>query len=298
MLYDTNPFKNETSETSTNNIQSLPIYSQPIKRETIYEDVKVNKPIVLKANYNNLNTVTQPYDYQNYNSNNYDTTVYNQNGDMVGNNNYLNSVYDQATTLDNGNNYYTQTATYTGNNNYNYGSTYNNLVYDTNSTTNAINNSNIYNNYIYDGNTNTTTTVNGANNYNNLVYDTYATTTTATQVNGTNDYNTLFYDKGANIVTNNYDNGFYNQTSTTETEINGTYNPPYITNVTEDNNISPAYPVPTLNINEYGNNYNYIEQGKLSNGNQNVLYSPIETVTNEKKLSNSNLKMLLNLKVI
>ena len=73
------------------------------------------------------------------------------------------------------------------------------------------------------------------------------------------------------------------------TEINGTYNPPYITNVTEDNNISSAYPVPTLNINEYGNNYNYIEQGKLSNGNQNILYAPIETVTNEQKLSNSNL---------
>ena len=287
MSYDINPFKNITSEAGTNNIQNLPIYSEPIKRETIYDKVKINKPIVMNANYNNLDTATQKYDFQEYNSNNYNTTAYNQNWDITGNNNYDNIVYGQTTNLDNKNNYYTQTTTYTENNNYNYGSTYNNLVYDTNATTTTVNNSNGYNNYIYDANT--TTTANDVNNYNNLVYDTNATTTTTTaQVNGTNDYNTLYYDQGASIVTNNYDNGFYNQTATTVTDINGIYNTPYITKVSEDNNISSAYPVPTLNTNEYGNNYNFIEQGKLSNGTNNIVYSPIETVINGN-LSNSNL---------
>jgi len=290
MSYDINPFNNITSEAETNNIQSLPIYSQPIKRETIYEDVKINKPIVMKATYNNLNADNQQYDYQSYASNNYDTTIYNQNGDILGNNNYDNIIYGQTTNLDNNNNYYTQKSTYAENNNYNYGSTYNNIIYDPKSTT-TVNNSDGYNNYIYDtSNTTTTTTVNDANNYNNLAYDTNGTTITTTQDNVTNNYNTLYYDKGANIVTNNYDNGFYNQAATinTVTELNGTYNPPFITNVTEDTNISPVFPVPTLTTNEYGTSYNYIEQGKLSNGNNNIVYAPIETVTNEKKLSNSN----------
>ena len=281
MSYDTNPFKIVTSEASSNNIQNLPIYNQPIKRETIYEEVKVNKPIVMNTNYNNINTVTQQYDFQNYDSNNYGTTVYNQNGDLVGNNNYDNLVYGQTTNLDNNNNYYTQTATYTGSNNYNYGSNYNNLIYDTNATT-TVSNSNGYNNYIYDANT--TTTVNDVNNYNNLVYDTNATA----QVNGTTNYDALYYDKGANIVTNNYNNGFYNQTATTTiTEINGTYNPSFIASVEEDNNLS-SYPVPTLQTHEYSNNYNYLEQQKISNGTHNIVYSPLERVTNEKILSNSN----------
>ena len=315
MSYDINPFKNITSEADINSIQNLPIYNEPIKRETIYDKVKINKPIVMDATYNNLNTFTQQYDYQDYNSNNYDTNVYNQNGDMIGNNNYDNVVYGQTTTLDNNNNYYTQTNTYTENNNYDYGSTYNNVVYDTNSTINTVNNLNGYNNYIYD--TNNTANINDVNNYNNLVYDTNGiTTTNTTQINDINDYNTVYYDKGANIITNNYDNGLYNQTGTIITETNGTYDPPFITNVTEDNTISSAYPVPTLQTKEYTTNYNYIEQGKLSNGSNNIVYAPIETVPNEK-LSNSyvtfgkppsnvidtsqinqNVKMLLNLKII
>ena len=37
---------------SYNNNPLNPIYKEPIKRETIYEDVKVNKPIVLSSGYN------------------------------------------------------------------------------------------------------------------------------------------------------------------------------------------------------------------------------------------------------
>ena len=51
---------------SYNNNPLNPIYKEPIKRDTIYEDVKVNKPIVLSpgdnsyfqnVNYNNLFTL-------------------------------------------------------------------------------------------------------------------------------------------------------------------------------------------------------------------------------------------------
>ena len=116
MSYEKNPFQNKIYKKELKNIETAknPVYAKPVKRKTIYEDVKVNKPIVMYGNSNNI-TQNMDYNYNNYeNYNNYDNTVYTQGTEIIDNTNYNNLIYDQTKTQT-----YTVNATDT-NNNYNH----------------------------------------------------------------------------------------------------------------------------------------------------------------------------------
>ena len=260
MYYEKSPFNNANEYTGaleTSPSMNTPIYKDPIKRETIYEKVKIHKPIV----------VTVPYKGSNYSTqNNYTTYV---NPTYSDNNNYNNLIYGQTTT--------TTTDT---NNAYNY----NNYNIDSNTynkTTNTIENYN----YETQGNTNYTnytdyTTTNY--DYNNLIYGQNATTTT--NLGDTNNYNDIIYNQDNSPFTdNNTYNTFntyntyntYNNKQAYTTHIqnlntnNNSYSLPYITAVADNNEIT--HPPKTKKFETNKIKFNHIN--KLENQiNTNVNY--------------------------
>ena len=169
MSYEKNPFKKTKYEKESNNninqIGKNPVYAEPVKRKTIYEVVKINKPIVM---YGKSNNITQNIDYNYNNYDNYDNTVYTQGAEIIDNNNYNDLIYGQAQTQ-----MHTENTTDTYNN-YDYSSNYDNTVYTQNTNINTINN------YTYDtqGNTNY--------DYNNLIYGQTTNITGDTELNNFN----------------------------------------------------------------------------------------------------------------
>ena len=156
MSYNTNPFQAGSYDIEEENQNAPPIYKDTIKRETIYEKVKINKPIILPVAYDNSNVLNQNFNYNQYNN-----EIYTQEATTTNYNNYNDLIYEQTDT----------------NNNYNYN--YDNTVYTNNSNTynydNQINTNNIYDyNNLIDGQTiNEYQTTNYNNNitYNNQNID-------------------------------------------------------------------------------------------------------------------------------
>ena len=169
MSYNIDPFKTTNYGIDSVNTKRLPIYKDPIKRDTIYEEVKINKPIVMPVIYSNSKALTQNLKYNNDNAayiqdfntkeyTNYNNIIYDQNGvNDIHNPNYDINIYGQNTNTYNYNNQL--------NNNYDY----NNLIYD--QTKNSFND-NDYNNLIYN---NQTTDFLDNISYNNLYSTPYIT---------------------------------------------------------------------------------------------------------------------------
>ena len=150
MSYNINPFETTNYGIDSGSTENTTIYKDPIKRETIYEKVKINKPIVMPVIYSNSKTLTQNLNYNNYNTEytqksnaneytNYNNITYGQTGSNdIYNDNYDNNTYGQTSNTYNYNNQ--------SSNNYDY----NNLIYG--QSTNSYNN-NDYNNLIYNNQT-------------------------------------------------------------------------------------------------------------------------------------------------
>ena len=104
MSYKENIIQNVSYPIKTINKENEPIYNEPIKRNTIYDEVKINKPIIMPAIYDNINNFLQ-----NLNDNNIDNINYN-NENLIENNNYNNLIYGQNNNITfekNNNNYKT-----------------------------------------------------------------------------------------------------------------------------------------------------------------------------------------------
>ena len=84
-------YENDLYNYQKSNIQIKPIYNEPIKRDTIYEDVKVHKPIYLQAGeinsyLNNIQSVNDNNLYSEYPASN----------NNIGNNENYNSYFNQT----------------------------------------------------------------------------------------------------------------------------------------------------------------------------------------------------------
>ena len=208
MSYNSNPFQNATYGIESSKKQNAPIYKGTIKRDTIYENVKVKKPIIMPVTYN-PNTIKQDVKYN--------KTIYTNKVNKVQNADYDNLIY--------GNNY---------ENNYNYNYNYDTDIYAQNS--NSIDNLNYYT----PTNTNTITdNINYSSSNLNYGQTTYYT--------DNNNYNYNYNDTKYNIISNysndnNYINADFNtQTTTTDTAYitdNNLLSSPYITNVVDKNKIT------------------------------------------------------------
>ena len=204
--YQNNQYNNTISY---NNNPLNPIYSEPIKRDTIYEDVKVNKPIILSPgdnsyiqnlNYTNNDNLYSEYQVNNYNSTDKDnyftqtTTEYNNNENLYSE--YQVNNYNDV----NNNNYFTKTTTEFNNND--------NLYHQY-----QINNDNINsdNNKYFNQ---TTTELISGNNLKNYYNDTYAHN--VINLNENNNFsNTYTYSNNYNppIIMSNEMKNIQNQTT-------------------------------------------------------------------------------------
>ena len=247
MSYEKNPFQKETYESSNNINQTSknPVYTEPIKRKTIYENVKVNKPIIMYGNKSN--NITQNIDY---NYNNYDNTVYTKGTEIIDNNNYKDLIYVQTYPQTNTIN---TTDTY---NNYNYDYNYDKTVFTQNTNTNTIDN------YTYDtqGNTNY--------DYNNLIY---GQTTNITNTSDINNYNSIMFnqDIGYTDTFNNEQVYVHPVKIIDNTNAKDLYSKPYITTVEEENSNEIIYYPET---DQYENKkIEFAKTVKLTN-NKNIIY--------------------------
>jgi hypothetical protein len=275
MSYENNPFQNtiykkekKYKETSKN-----PVYAEPVKRKTIYQDVKVNKPIVMYGNSNNI-TQNMDYNYNNYeNYNNYDNTVYTQGTEIIDNTNYNNLIYGQ-----------TQTQTYTANttdtnNNYNYDYNYDNTVYTQNTNTNT------FENYTYDtqGNTNY--------DYNNLIY---GQTTNTTDYTDANNYKSIMFnqDIGYTDTYNNEQVYVHPVKIIDNTNTNDLYSKPYITTVEDENgDINDIIYSPETN--QYENKkIEFAKTTKITNDTTNVTYEQKPKIEETNLVLNNELNNL------
>ena len=263
IFYQNDQYNNTVSY---NNNPLNPIYKEPIKRDTIYEDVKVNKPIVLSPGDNSY------FQNVNYNNNNNDN-LYSE---------YQTSNYNDV----NSNNYFTQTTTEFNNNNENLYSEYKVSNYnDTNNnnyftqTTNEINNNNdnIYSEY-------------QTSNYNDVNSNNYFTQTTTEFKNNDNLYPQY------QISNNNIDidnNKYFNQTTTeiiSENNLGNYYNGTYenkVIDLNNNENFSNTY--------SYSNNHN--PPMIIKNQIKNIEYQTVQNI-GPKKIEFAQIKKLTDNKDI
>ena len=265
MSYEKNPFKkaltthNEkevTAEIETTISEISPIYKDPIKRETIYEKVKIHKPIVINVPYKGSN-----YSNQN-NFTTYDNTTYTPDQNIIDNNDYNNLIYGQtATTTTETNNTY----------NYDYNTDNNTYTQTTNTTENY--------NYETQGNTNYTNYTDYTTNYdyNNLTYG--ENTTITTNPAETYNYNDIIYNQDNTVYTENNTYDAYNTYNT-----NNTYN---------TYNAEQVYTDPTKNLNTNNNTYSLPYIAAVSDNNE-IIYSPEANKFDTNKIGFSNINTLID----
>ena len=166
MSYKENQFQNISYPIKSINNENALVYNNVMEGNTIYDEVKINKPIIMPASYDNIDTFLQNLNYnKNVNlieNNNYNNIIYGQSNNITfesNNHNYTNYNYDY-------NNIYSGNSNENGNNNYYVGSDtnydYNNLIYNNQNQKDL--NINDYQNII---NSAPKSTFNENNNYNN-----------------------------------------------------------------------------------------------------------------------------------
>ena len=258
-------YKNDqyNNSISYNNNPLNPIYKEPIKRDTIYENVKVNKPIVLSPGDNSY--------FQNVNYNNNDN-LYSK---------YQTSIYNDI----NKNNYFAQTTTEINNNDNLYSeyqtSNYNNINknnYFAQTTTEFKNNDNLYSEY-------------QTSNYNDFNNNNYFTQTT-NELNNNDNLYPQYQINNNNIDINN--NKYFKQTTTEiisennlENYFNGTYGNKTIIDLNNNENFSNTY--------SYSNNYN--QPMIIKNQIKNIEYQTVQNIT-PKKIEFAQIKKLTDNKNI
>ena len=241
MSYEENPFQAKTYQTNqTNSIP--PIIRETIHRKTIYDEVKVNKPIIMPVAYCNSNSqeeinniLNQKFNdtnYTNYNNYTYEVPSNDIGGINIDDNNHF--TYDT-----------TSNTTYNNNYNYNFNTT--NLEHNTQDTTDEnifftvtkINSINTYNDN-YDINNLNHLQANKETDTTNYNYDnnnTYNQTSTNYISNIGNDNNYNIDYTNSNYTANDY---FAQNPQVINTNNTNIYSTPYITQVEDNKEIKDA----------------------------------------------------------
>ena len=283
MSYEENPFQGQSFSTKPN--KGLPpIIKETIHRKTIYEEVKINKPIVMPLAYCNSNNPEEinkllnlkfnnNIDYTNYNNYTYEVSS-NETGGITNNDNRFTYETTANTTDINNFNYNFDTT--------NIGQNTKDLVDNSNKDYYAVTKINTNNND-YDYNNLTSHQTNNKTDTNNYNYN-YDNITTNNQITYTNyTTNTDNY----NIDYSNYATDYY-----TQNKDNNIYSTPYISPVEEDYKTTNNTSSNTIDT----NTLQFIEQltkGQKNIDNNNVIYSSNDNIL----VQNSNLtfgKITLN----